>query len=99
MVAEVSELKVLPFEVSIHPSLVMLCHLRGIRPGDGTKWTPAERDADQLLLDTGGVTSFQFYDDNYISGKCFVNACDSGNRDVASLMIETKVAIADNLSE
>ena len=99
MVVEVSELEILPFEISIHPGVVMLCHLRGIRPGDRTKWTPAERDASQLLLDAGDVTSFQFYDVTYISGKCFVNACGSGNRDVASLMIKTEVAVADNLSE
>ena len=36
---------------------------------------------------------------NYISVKDFANACDSGNRDVASMMIETEVAVADNLSE
>ena len=99
IVAEVAELKVLPVEVSIYPGLVMLCHLRGIRPSDGTKWTQAERDAGQLLLDAGGETNFQFWDVNYISGKCYVNACDSGQRDVASLMIETEVAVADNLSE
>ena len=99
MVAEVSELKVLPLELILYPGLVMLCHLRGVRPSDGAKWTPAERDAGQLLLVAGGGTSFQFYDVNYISGKCFVNACDSENRDVASLMIETEVAVADILSE
>ena len=96
---EVSELKVLPLELSISPGLVMLCHLRGIRPANGTKWTAAERDAGSLLLDVGGGTTFQVYDVNYISGKCFVNACDSGNRDLASLMIETEVAVGDNLSE
>ena len=96
---EVSQLKVLPLELSIYPGLVMLCHLRGIRPSNGTEWTPAERDAGLLLLDAGGDTSFQFYDVNYISGKCFVNASDSENRDVASLMIETEVAVRDYLSE
>ena len=86
-------------ELSIHPGLVMLCHLRGIRPSNGTKWTQAERDAGLLLLDVGGGTNFQVYDVHYISGKCFVNACDSENMDLASLMIETEVAVGDNLSE
>ena len=99
VVVEVSQLKVLPLELSIYPGLVMLCHLRGIRPSNGTEWTPAEKDAGLLLLDAGGETSFQFYDVNYISGKCFVNASDSENRDVASLMIESGVAVRDNFSE
>ena len=77
----------------------MLCHLRGVRPENRTGWTPAEKDAGLLLLDAGGETTFQFYDVNYIAGKCFVNACDSDHNDVAALMIETGVAVGDNLSE
>ena len=92
-------MKVLPFELSVYPGLVMLCHLRGVRPSNGTRWTPAERDAGLLLLDAGGGSSYQFYDVSYNAGKCFVNACDSDHRDVAALMIETEVAVGDNLSE
>ena len=97
--AEVSELKVLPPELSLYPGLVMLCHLRGVRPSNGSGWSPAERDAGLLLLDAGGETNFQFYDVNYISGNCFVNACDRDHNDVASLMVETEVAVRDNSSE
>ena len=97
--AEVSKLAVLPPELSIYPGLVMLCHLRGVRPENGTKWTPAERDAGLLLLDAGGETNFQFYDVNYIAGKCFVNARYNVHYDMAALMIETGVAVKDNLSE
>ena len=92
-------MRVLPPELSIYPGLVMLCHLRGVRPENGTKWTPAEKDAGLLLLDAGGETNFQFYDVNYIAGKCFVNARYNVHYDMAALMIETGVAVKDNLSE
>ena len=50
-VVEVFELIVFPLELSIYPGLVMLCHLRGIRSANGTKWSATERDASFLLLE------------------------------------------------
>ena len=93
---EVANLKPLPEELSSEPGLVMKVTLRGVRPSEET-WSDAERDACLMLLDAGGNSTYNFYDVNYVEDMCFVNAEDSQGNDVASLMVETEAAAADNL--
>ena len=92
---DVARLKPLPEDLSTEPGLVIKVTLRGVKPKGGV-WSAVDRDACQLLLDAGGSSYYQVYDVNYIGDRCYVNMADIEGRDIASLMLETGAAAADN---
>ena len=92
---DVARLKPLPGDLSTEPGLVIKVTLRGVKPKSDV-WTAADRDACQLLLDAGGSSYYQVYDVNYIGDRCYVNMADKEGTDIASQMLETGAAAADN---
>ena len=94
--SEVVNLRPLPQELHSHHGLVVKVKLRGIKPGNGSAWTDADRDAATLILDVGGATTFFFKNVKKEEGEITLDLMDTDGNDVADFMIQTGCALPAN---
>jgi len=94
--ATVASLRPLPSEMTATPGLACKVSLKGIKPG-GKEWSDDEKGGAELVLDVGNDTmhfNVKVIELNN-NGEPWVTMKDTEGNDVASLMVETGIAVAD----
>merc|ERR1719427_964434 len=94
--ANVASLRPLPSEMTATPGLACKVSLKGIKPG-GKEWSDDEKGGAELVLDVGNDTihfNVKVIELNN-NGEPWVTMKDTEGNDVASLMVETGIAVAD----
>merc|ERR1719427_223810 len=94
--ATVASLRPLPSEMTATPGLACKVSLKGIKPG-GKEWSEDEKGGAELVLDVGNDTmhfNVKVIELNN-NGEPWVTMKDTEGNDVASLMVETGIAVAD----
>eukprot|EP00092_Neocalanus_flemingeri_P085489 GFUD01107586.1.p1 GENE.GFUD01107586.1~~GFUD01107586.1.p1 ORF type:complete len:327 (-),score=119.72 GFUD01107586.1:76-969(-) len=94
-----ASLRPLPREMQTTPGLVCKVRLKGIKPG-GNEWSEDQIGGAEIVLDVGkDATQFSVKVVKVdSSGEIWVSMKDSEGTDVATLMIETEIAVADMLA-
>eukprot|EP00092_Neocalanus_flemingeri_P017001 GFUD01018388.1.p1 GENE.GFUD01018388.1~~GFUD01018388.1.p1 ORF type:complete len:535 (-),score=202.29 GFUD01018388.1:42-1646(-) len=96
--SNMASLRPLPKEMETVPGLVYKVNLKGIKPV-GKDWSEDQIGGAEIVLDVGNdATQFNVkVVEVDSSGEICVSMKDSEGTDVATLMIETEIAAADNL--